>query len=65
MLKWMLALFLAIVVVGLLQPKLARWLRLGTLPGDVEFTLRGRRYVFPFASAILFSLLAGLIGRLL
>lgn len=65
MLKWMLVLFLAVFVVGLLQPRLARWLRLGALPGDIEFMLRGKRYVFPFASALLFSLVAGLIGKLI
>jgi len=48
-----------------LQPRLARQLRLGRLPGDLRLRLRGKDYVFPFASAVLLSLVAGLIGRLL
>ncbi len=65
MLKWLIVLLVAVFIVGLLQPRLARLLRLGRLPGDLRLRLRGRDYVFPFASAILLSLVAGLIGRLL
>jgi hypothetical protein len=65
MLKWLIVLMAAVFVVGLLQPRLARLLRLGRLPGDVRVRLRGKEYLFPFASAVLLSLVAGLIGRLL
>ena len=65
MLKWLIALFAAVVVVGILQPRLAAWLRLGRLRGDVRFRWRGREYAFPFVSALLLSLLATLILRLL
>lgn len=65
MLKWLIALFAAVLVVGVLQPRLAMWLRLGRLPGDIRFRLRGREYVFPFVSALLLSLLATLILRAL
>lgn len=65
MLKWLIVLLVAVFIVGLLQPRLARLLRLGRLPGDLRLRLRGRDYVFPFASAVLLSLVAGLIGRLL
>ncbi len=65
MLKWLIVLLVAVFIVGLLQPRLARLLRLGRLPGDLRLRLRGRDYVFPFASAILLSLVAGLVGRLL
>lgn len=64
MLKWLIALFAAVFVLGLLQPRLTRWLRLGRLPGDLRFTRRGREYVFPFASVLLLSLLLGAIARL-
>jgi hypothetical protein len=37
----------------------------GRLPGDIRFRLRGREYSFPFASAVIFSLIAGFIGWLL
>jgi len=65
MLKWLIVLVAAVFVVGLLQPRLARLLQMGRLPGDLRLRLRGKDYVFPFASAVLLSLVASLIGRLL
>ena len=65
MLKWLIVLMAAVFVVGLLQPRLARLLQLGRLPGDLRQRLRGKEYLFPFASAILLSLVAALIGKLL
>ena len=62
MMKWLIVLFATVFVFGLLQPRL---LQLGRLPGDLRFKLRGREYSFPFASVILFSLLAAFIGWLL
>ena len=62
MLKWLIVLALTVFVIGLLQPRL---LQLGRLPGDLRFRLRGREYSFPFASVIVFSLLAVFIGWLL
>ncbi len=64
MLKWALSLFLVVLLIGLFQPKLAARLRLGRLPGDVHFRLRGRDYTFPFTTTLLFSLLATLLFRL-
>lgn len=63
MLKWILTLVLAIFLLGLVAPHLARFIRFGQLPGDLAFRWRGRTYYFPFASIILFSLLLWLIGR--
>jgi hypothetical protein len=65
MLKWALSLFLVVLLVGLPRPGLAQRLRLGRLPGDLRFRLRGRDYVFPFATTLLFSLVATLLFRLL
>ena len=65
MLKWLIAIFLVVLLLGVLQPRLAAWLRLGRLPGDLRFRLRGREYLFPFASVILLSLLASVLMRLL
>jgi hypothetical protein len=65
MLKWLIALCLVVLLLGVAQPKLAAWLRLGRLPGDLRFRLRGREYLFPFASVLLLSLLASLLMRLL
>ena len=63
MLKWILTLVLAIFLLGLVAPHLARFIRFGQLPGDLAFRWRGRTYYFPFVSIILFSLLLWLIGR--
>ncbi len=65
MLKWLIALFITVFIAGFCLPRLAALLKLGRLPGDLRFRWRGRDYVFPFASALLLSLLATLILRLL
>lgn len=62
MLKWLIVLMATVLVIGLLQPRLPRP---GSLPGDLRFRLRGRDYSLPFASVILFSLVAALIGWLI
>jgi hypothetical protein len=61
--KWTLTLLLVVLLLGLLRPGLAARLRLGRLPGDVHFRLRGRDYLFPFASTLLLSLLVTLLFR--
>ncbi|MDO8931942.1 MAG: DUF2905 domain-containing protein [Rhodocyclaceae bacterium] len=65
MLKWLVAVFVAVFVLGLVQPRLAAWLGLGRLPGDVRLRWRGRELVFPFVSTLLLSLVATLILRVL
>jgi hypothetical protein len=65
MLKWALSLFLVVLVIGLFQPRLTARLRLGRLPGDMRFRLRGRDYTFPFTTTLLLSLLTILLFRLL
>lgn len=64
MLKGLIAVFAAVFVIGMLQPRLARLLRLGHLPGDFRFRLRGREYSFPFATTVLMSLLLTLLAAL-
>lgn len=63
MLKWVLVVLVLVLVTGLYRDALARHLRLGRLPGDLNFRFRGRDYRFPFASTVLLSLLAWLILR--
>jgi len=63
-LKWLLTLFVALVVLSAVQPWFSR-LGLGRLPGDLKVPLRGRTYYIPFASTVVLSLLVYLIGRLL
>ena len=65
MLKWMLTLVVAIFLLGIVGPHLARFIRFGQLPGDIAFRFRGRQYTFPVASTIVFSLLLWLLTRIL
>ena len=60
MLKWLLTMMLAIMVLGALTPWLRR-LGLNRLPGDIDIERDGKRYVFPFGSTLLLSLLATLL----
>jgi hypothetical protein len=64
MLKWLVTLFLALVILSAAAPFLRRF-RLGRLPGDFEIPVRGRVYYVPFATTVVLSLLVWLIGRLL
>ncbi len=65
MAKWILTLVVAIFLLGVLTPHLARFIRFGHLPGDLNWRFRGRSYAFPFASILLLSLLLWLLSRLL
>jgi hypothetical protein len=65
MLKWILTLVIAIFVLGMIAPHVARFIRLGRLPGDIAFRFRGRTYYLPFATTILLSALLILVSRFL
>jgi hypothetical protein len=58
--KWLLTIALVVAVLGLFTPWLRRrgWIK---MPGDIELNHRGRRFLFPFGSTLLLSLLATLI----
>jgi len=64
MLKWLVTLFLALVILSAATPLLRRF-RIGRLPGDLQIPVRGRVYYVPFATTVVLSLLVWLIGRLL
>ncbi len=65
MLKWLLTLVVAIFLLGIISPHLARFIRFGKLPGDIAFRFRGRVYAFPFVSVIIFSALLWLVSRII
>lgn len=65
MFKWILTLVLAIFLLGIITPHLARFIRFGQLPGDMAFRWRGRRYFFPVATTLIFSLLLWLLSRII
>lgn len=64
MIRWLLVVFLAFVVLARHLPWLER-LGLGRLPGDVRFTLFGRKYSLPFASTVLITAVLFIVIRLL
>ena len=64
MFRWTLTIFIALVVFSAALPWLEK-LGIGRLPGDLRFTLFGKKFFLPFASTVLLSLAVLAIGRLL
>lgn len=64
MIRWVLTIFLALVIFSAMLPWLEK-LGIGRLPGDVRFTLFGKQFFLPFASTLLLSAAVVVIGRLL
>jgi len=65
MLKWLLTLVVAIFLLGIVSPHLARFIRFGRLPGDLVWDWRGRSYRFPFTTTLVWCFLFWLISRIL
>ncbi len=62
MLRWLIVVFLALILFSGLQ----KWLQkigFGRLPGDFRFRLFGREWFIPLTSTLLLSLLAAGIAR--
>ena len=64
MLKWVLMLIVALIVLTVLAPWLAKY-GLGRLPGDLTVRYKGKLYYLPFTSTILLSLALTLLTRFL
>ncbi|HNN35152.1 MAG TPA: DUF2905 domain-containing protein [Ottowia sp.] len=62
MIRWLIVVFLALVLISGLTPLLRR-LGIGRLPGDLHFRLFGREWFIPLTSTLLLSALASLIAR--
>lgn len=62
MIRWVLTIFIALIVFSALLPWLEK-LGVGRLPGDVSFSLFGKRIFLPFASTILLSTVIFLVAR--
>jgi Protein of unknown function (DUF2905) len=62
MLRWLLVIFLALVIFSSFRPWLEK-LGMGRLPGDFRFRLFGREFFIPLASSVLISFVALLIGH--
>jgi hypothetical protein len=62
MLRWLIVVFLALILFSGLQKWLQK-LGFGRLPGDFRFRLFGREWFIPLTSTLLLSLLAAGIAR--
>jgi hypothetical protein len=62
LLKWLLTLVVALAVLTVASPWLARH-GLGRLPGDITVRVRGRDYYLPFTTTILLTLALALVAR--
>ncbi len=64
MIRWLLTIFIALIVFSAALPWLEK-LGVGRLPGDLKFTLFGKTIFLPFASTVLLSTLVFVVARLL
>jgi hypothetical protein len=64
MIRWMVVIFLALVLISWLTPLLQK-LGFGKLPGDLRFRLFGREWFIPLTTTILLSLIASLISQII
>ena len=62
MIRWMIVIFLILVVLSSLTPWLNK-LGFGKLPGDFRFRLFGRDWYIPFATTVVLSLVGTLAAR--
>ena len=63
MIRWMIVIFLALVLISGFTPLLRR-LGFGRLPGDLRFRLFGREWYIPLMTTIVLSMVASLISHL-
>ena len=64
MIRWMIVVFLALMLVSWFSPTLQK-LGFGRLPGDIRFKLFGREIFIPLTSTILLSMIASVIAKYL
>ena len=64
MIRWMLVIFLALILISWFTPLLQK-LGFGKMPGDFRFKLFCREWFIPLTTTILLSMLASLISKLI
>ncbi len=62
MIRWLFVIFLVLILFASVLPWLEK-LGIGRLPGDLRFSIFGKKIFLPFASTILVSLFAFLVAR--
>ncbi len=64
MIRWMIVIFLILVVISALTPWLHK-LGFGKLPGDFRFKLFGREWFIPLATTVILSLIATVVAKVI
>ena len=64
MIRWMIVIFLALMLISWFTPLLHK-LGFGRLPGDFRFRLFGREWFIPLTTTLILSGVASLIAKLL
>ncbi len=64
MIRWMIVIFLILMVFSALTPWLHK-LGFGKLPGDLRFRLFGREWFIPLATTVILSLIATLVAQII
>lgn len=64
MIRWLIVTFLIVILLSSLLPWLER-LGIGRMPGDLRFSIFGKKIFLPFASTIFLSLVVFLLARFL
>ena len=64
MLRWLLVIFLALLLINSLTPWLQK-LGFGHLPGDIRFKLFGKEWFIPLSSTIILSLVCAAIAKMI
>ncbi|TWO70503.1 DUF2905 domain-containing protein [Caenimonas sedimenti] len=62
MIRWVIVIFLALILISWFTPLLQR-LGFGKLPGDFRFKLFGREFFIPLTTTLLLSMAAAGIAR--
>ena len=62
--RWLLVVFLALILFNGLMPSL-RKIGFGRLPGDFQFRFLGRKWYIPVTTTVVLSLVAAGVSRLL
>ena len=62
MIRWLVIIFVSLILFSSLLPWLER-LGIGRLPGDLRFSIFGKKIFLPFASTIFLSLVVFLLAR--
>ena len=63
MLRWLLVVFLALLLINRLAPWLQK-LGFGRLPGDIRFRLFGKDWFVPLSSTLILSMVCALVAKL-